>query len=352
MPQAVLSSTSTSKRVEVRPRFFIAAAATLLGALGLNWVLIYAQLGVPTRSTTWSYEINQKKLQRAASIQKPKLLLVGGSATLFGMQAELIQKTLDYPTVNMGTHAGLGIAYMLHLTEQAAKPGDTVLLAFEYNTYTFGIVRRDPVFVDYLLARDAAYFRSLPIEARFEIAMMTSLPRLRKGLKNYFRPERPAPLVPIYHPSHLNLYGDQLDHEATNRQAHTPNLYGRDAALAFDLLKDIPASESIREFVSWARANNVRVLATYPNIMDNSIYKTPRARGALQRIQQLYAELDISMIGSFEESLLPPSAFLDTFYHLTREAARLRTERLIPHLSPVLARTAGLQTDAANREQK
>src|SRR5689334_19595590 len=159
MPQAVLSSTSTSKRVEVRKRFFVAMAAALVGALGLNGALVYWQLGVPTRSTVWAYEINQKKLARAASIQKPKLLLVGGSATLFGVQAELIEKTLHYPTVNLGTHASLGLPYMCHLTKQAAKPGDTVVLAFEYNTYNFGLVRRDAVFVDYLLARDPAYFQ-------------------------------------------------------------------------------------------------------------------------------------------------------------------------------------------------
>src|SRR5688572_18841895 len=218
MPQTVLSSTSTSKRVEVRKRFFVAIAAALAGALGLQCALIYAQLGVPTRSTVWAYEINQKKLQRAASIQKPKLLLAGGSATLFGVQAELIEQTLNYPTVNMGTHAGLGIAYILHLAKQAAKPGDTVLLAFEYSTYTFGIVRQDPVFVDYLLARAPAYFRSLPLQAQFEIGMMTTVRRLRKGIRNRFTPEGPLRPAQIYHPSRLNAHGDQLGHEAINRQ--------------------------------------------------------------------------------------------------------------------------------------
>jgi hypothetical protein len=338
MPQAVLSSTSTSKRIEVRPRFFVAMAAALLGALGLNWALIYAQLGVPTRSTGWSYEINQKKLRRAASIQKPKLLLVGGSATLFGVQAELIEKTLSYPTVNMGTHAGLGIAYMLHLAKQAAKPGDTVVLAFEYNTYTFGIVRRDPVFVDYLLARDPEYFRSLPIDARFQIAMMTTLPRLRKGLKNRFRPEGPPPLAPVYHPSRLNAYGDQLGNEPTNRPPNAINRYGRDGVLANGLLKGMPAFEDIREFVAWARPNDVRVFATYPNILDHPVYEGAPTNEALRRIREAYAELEVPMIGSFEESLMPPSAFLDTFYHLTREGARERTERLIPHLAAVLNR--------------
>ena len=313
-------------------------AGALITALALNLALVNAQLGVPTRSTGWAYGINHKKLQRAASIQKPKLLLVGGSATLFGVQAELIEQTLNYPTVNMGTHAGLGVDYMLHLAKQAAKPGDTVLLAFEYNTYSFGVVRRDGIFVDYILSRDAEYFRSLPFTAQFEISMMTTWPRLRRGLKNRFKPEKPTPLTPIYHPSHLNMYGDQLNNEATNRPAHTPSRYGLDGVLAFDLLQSMPALETITEFVSWARANQVRVFATYPNIMENPAYRTGRAKRALRRIQDAYAELQVPIIGSFEESLRPPSAFLDTYYHLTREGARERTERLIPHLRQALGR--------------
>ena len=257
---------------------------------------------------------------------------------MFGVQAELIEKTLAYPTVNMGTHAGVGIAYMLHLAKQAAKPGDTVLLAFEYNTYTFGIVRRDPVFVDYLLARDPVYFRSLPIDARFQRAMMTTLPRLRKGLKNRFRPEGPPPLAPVYHPSRLNAYGDQLGNEPANRPRNAANRYGRDGVLAHGLLKGMPAFENVREFVGWARANDVKVFATYPNILNHPIYDGAAAQGGLQRIRNAYAELEVPMIGSFEESLMPPSAFLDTFYHLTREGARERTERLIPHIAAALNR--------------
>lgn len=330
-------------------------AAALAAALALNLGLVYWQLGVPTRSSGWSYEINQKKLRRAASIEKPKLLLVGGSATLFGIHAELIEQRLDYPTVNMGTHAGLGIAYMLHLAKQVAKAGDTVLLTFEYNTFSFGEVRRDSVFVDYMMAREAEYFRSLPIGAQFEIAMMTTYSRLRRGLKNRFKPEKPPPLTPIYHPSHLNVYGDQLNNEATNRPVYTPLRYGRDGALAFDLLKEMPAVANISEFVSWARANNVRIFATYPNIMDNPAYQTQRAKRALQRVRDAYAQLEVPMIGSFEESLMPPPAFLDTFYHLTREAARQRTERLIPHLEEALKQPEPSRTAAqsdSSRERK
>src|SRR6185503_4810607 len=126
MLPGVLSSTSTSKRTEVSRGFFVGLAGTLLALLAVYFALLYWQLGVPTRASIWAYEMNRKKLERAASLDGPKLLLVGGSATLFGMHAELIERGLNYPTVNLGTHAGLGSAYMLYLAKKAAKPGDTV----------------------------------------------------------------------------------------------------------------------------------------------------------------------------------------------------------------------------------
>src|SRR5262245_28967363 len=101
MPQAVLFSTSTSKRAEVSKGFFFGLGGTLAALIAMYFALLYLQSGVPTRSSIWGYGINQKKLQRAASISGPKLLLIGGSATLFGMQAEMIETRLNFPTVNL-----------------------------------------------------------------------------------------------------------------------------------------------------------------------------------------------------------------------------------------------------------
>lgn len=338
MPQPVLSYTSTSKRIQVPRGFFVGIASALFGLLALHFALIYWQLGVPTRSSGWAYEINQKKLRKAASIPGPKLLLVGGSATLFGIQAELIEASLNYPTVNLGTHAGLGIAYMTHLAKQAARPGDTVVLAFEYSTYRFGLVREDALYIDYLLARDPAFFRALPPLGKFQVAMMVTMPRLRKGIRNRFRPEGPPKPAPLYDASKLNAHGDQLGHEAVNRPRTRPRFYFPDQALAQGLPKVLPAFETIAEFVAWARANDVRVFATYPNIMDHPLYHAAAAPRTLRQLREAYADLKVPIIGRFEEAMLKPSAFLDTCYHLTREGARTRTERLIPHLAAELKR--------------
>ena len=100
-----------------------------VGAFCLN-------LGVPSGGSRWAYELNQQKRRAAEQAAPPRLLLVGGSATLFGLSAKEIQAQTGYHTINLATHAALGTAYILHLAEQVAKPGDTVLLVFEYELYT------------------------------------------------------------------------------------------------------------------------------------------------------------------------------------------------------------------------
>src|SRR4051794_11320917 len=63
---------------------------------------------------------------------RPRLVLVGGSGTLYGIDAELIERKTGVPTVNFGTHAGLGLRYLLTRARRELRPGDRVLLAPEY----------------------------------------------------------------------------------------------------------------------------------------------------------------------------------------------------------------------------
>ena len=319
----------------VRKAFFVAFGGALVFVLCGHLAVVYCQLGVPTQSSRWAYEINQKKLGAAANIQKPKLLLVGGSATLFGIQAELIESTLNYPAVNLGTHAALGVRYMLHMARQAAKPGDAVVLAFEYSNYST-LVRRDALYLDYLLARDPAYFRQLPLSEKFRVAMSVTMPRLRKGLLNRFRQERQRTPFDVYNSAKMNSHGDLLGHESANRPANR-RLHRADGFLMNGSEGKIPpAFEAIKEFVRWARAKGVRVYATYPSVVDNPAYHTDRAHKGLERLRAGYERLDVPIVGRVEESMMPASAGYDTHYHLTREGARARTELLIPHLAAAL----------------
>ena len=93
--------------------FLLAIPLGFLAALGLYMGAVFAQLGAPTALSYWCHEITLKKRAAAAEADSPKLVLLGGSATLFGVNAAELERTLGVPTINGATHAALGMAYIL-----------------------------------------------------------------------------------------------------------------------------------------------------------------------------------------------------------------------------------------------
>ena len=75
-------------------------------------------------------------LRKEAALQLapsgPRVLIVGGSGCLFSLDAAVLERELEQPVINLCSHAGVGLEYMLARARRHARPGDTVLLALEY----------------------------------------------------------------------------------------------------------------------------------------------------------------------------------------------------------------------------
>src|SRR5665213_1257330 len=84
--------------------------ASIFGGATLRWVNYYAKEG-----PAWINNLLQQKqlIAKRKALKGPRLVIIGGSGVLFGCDAELIEKKLNIPTVNFGTHAGLGMRYLL-----------------------------------------------------------------------------------------------------------------------------------------------------------------------------------------------------------------------------------------------
>ena len=314
-------------------KFILALPCGVLLGLAIFVGLLYTQLGVPTASSEWTYEIVHKKELLAAKIAGPKLLLVGGSATLFGLNGEEIEKQTGCPTINMGSHAGLGPRYILYLAQKDLRPGDTILLVFEYEFYSD---RADTeAFDDYVLARDPAYFREMSWFNKITMATQIPFKRIQKGLSVRRTPEHTRPHAP--YAGVISDHGDEVNNWAVNRPADAPDR----ELIADGLIHGIPSDRTesfgvIRVFVQWAKARNITVLATFPNIVHRPEYDEQAGQQAISTITQFYASLGIPVVGTAREAMLPPGQFFNTYYHLTHEAALQRTDRLIPELKPYL----------------
>jgi hypothetical protein len=300
------------------------------------------QLRAPTLSSQWCWDLNSRKQELARAAGTPKLLLVGGSSGLFGLSARDIQQQTGFPTVNLGTHAALGAEYILRLARRSAQPGDIVLLAFEYEAYQHGAPGKpvpwtDPLYFDYLFARDAAYFRSWPLTEQLRAAMWISTRRLKEGWRNRGRGELEAH-AGIYSVKMLNPYGDQTGARKDNRSPGQPWLALRSENLARGLPAEPNGFPVFREFIEWARQNQVRVLATYPTICHRPEYEAEPAQRTAAAIREFFESQGVPVLGEAREGMLDPDLFFDTLYHPIEEGARERTRRLLTHLAPLLQR--------------
>jgi hypothetical protein len=218
-----------------------------------------------------------------------------------------------------------------------ARPGDTVLLILEYELYTPN--QRSDVWLDYLIARDPPYFHSLSLIDQWDVFMLTPEDRLIRGLKGRINPRRYADHKPgggAYNADYIDEWGDQTFHP---RSAASAQIERRPSRLAF-AMPDPPAGFAlILSFCHWAEEHHVRVLATFPNLLDQPELHTDIARRNSERIASFYKQLNVPVIGAYTDVLLPPDQFFDTVYHLTDVAALARTDRLAEKLKPFLSAT-------------
>jgi hypothetical protein len=319
--------------------FIFGLAGGLVLGLVLFVALVEAQLGVPTYYSSWSHDIAAKKRALAAAISGPRLLLLGGSSTTFGLSARTIEEETGVRTVNMGTHAGWGPDYLFHWIEQTARPGDTVLVAFEYQLYTkpLGSEPHD----DYILARDPAYFRQLSLLDKLDLATRISFKRLQKGINIRRHGESPPRPHPPYTEgaSYIDDFGDETGNTEVDRRAANPDMEDVVGPLIDGISSTRGAGfDEVRGFVAWSRAHGVTVLATFPNILHRPEYDREKARAAIQTITDFYAGLGVPMVGTAQDAMYPRDQFFEVPYHLTHDAAIVRTKKLVPALRPYLKR--------------
>ena len=203
--------------MHVPRRFILGLICGLLAATGFFVALLYATLGPLTNSSRWAYDIMQKKAALAAAVPGPRLLLIGGSGITFGLNAQRIEEQTGYHTLNMGTHAGLGLDYILYWAQKVARPGDKILLVVEYELYTASMGTE--IGDDYILAHDPGYFQQMSLWDKISMATRIPFKRIQKGYANRRHPEKPPRPHPPYTDgaSYLTNYGDETGNPEAQR---------------------------------------------------------------------------------------------------------------------------------------
>jgi hypothetical protein len=176
-----------------------------------------------------------------------------------------------------------------------------------------------------MLSRNLNHYLTLPLADQIEIALMTPLDRIGKGIKSQWVKENLSP-ASDYNPYDvvwLDDHGDMTGHHASRRPALAED---RDLRICEPFIRGISLEEEgfelISEFNKWAKANRVKVLAGFPSMVDRKEYDSNRVEIVENVLRDFYFDQRIYVIGYLRDSLVSKKEFYDTIYHPTVEASQ------------------------------
>jgi hypothetical protein len=221
------------------------------------------------------------------------------------------------PAVNLGTHAGLGADYLLYRARQILRPGDTALLALEYNLGAgWGVGLQ---LASLVMTSDPAYLLHAPAQ---------DLTRLVFGYSPFdiakLAPGATVPLGVYYNPESVDAFGDETVNIPANKlPGMLPAVKSAGPLYPLADLRD-----GIAEFFAWAQANDVRVLRVWAPAVYHPEYEKEGFRAMFAATVDAYARRGIPTVGDFIDYMLPADMMFDTMHHADSNGRKLVSEQL------------------------
>ncbi|MEO1429290.1 MAG: hypothetical protein AAFV71_09550 [Cyanobacteria bacterium J06633_8] len=298
--------------------------------------IVYLQIGIPaTGQALWIDELYTIKSSIAKSIQTPKLVIVSGSSSLFGISCKIIHEETGVPCLNGATHAGLGIKYILHRAHSFLKPGDTVLLPLEYAHYKTNNIPGS-VLVNYVHEYDPKYLISPDIPNSLRIITGISFNKIVEKFSYKFKPQKS--IKTPYQSENINEFGDEtgnLKSDINAKKMDNLRKLKPDKNIG-NYNKETNGLQTIKNFISWCNDNNIKVITTWPNTVWFDTYKEQNQQDFFKSVQDFYQDLKVPVLGKAEDSMYDKSMFYDTRYHMNDVGVRIHTQYLIDFLEPYL----------------
>lgn len=278
------------------------------------------------------------KTPLAKKTASPKIVLVGGSGTLFSLRAASISKRTEMPVFNYGTHAGVGLRYMVHKCREVIWEGDIVVLIPEYQLYFDSSVPSETM-IAYTQASDPEYFNQISLRDKLSTAFSMSMVDMGRGIvkKIVSHNGKDAPPGSAYTMDALNSFGDEtLNKRAERSEINTGKV--KSFGPQFCLL-DQPNEYSlgvIAEFANWCKIHHVKLFAAYSSTIGFPEYKSISYKLSLQKIKEFYQRIGVPVLGNPEDFFFPVDLFLDSPYHGTDILAESASAKLSDLLQPYI----------------
>lgn len=293
-------------------KIFILVLAVILTVVG---ILIIS----PTYQNHILASLNDKHKYLSESNRK-RIIIVGGSSALFGIDSKLIEKEFkDYDVVNMGLHAGLGLEFMLNDIKKDIREGDIIIINSEYSHF-YGKTNGEAVLNNVIVYNEFKNFSSLSIE-NIKV-MLNGLPEFLRGQLAGIILGESSGDKNIMKRNNISEDGDIKDFD--NKKFNITS--SKNGMGKYDY-KNI---EIINKFNKFAEGKGAKVYLTLAPLLDDQYsYWKEYISEIIEKIEE---NSQVRLISNVDQVIFEEKYMYDSVYHLNYEGRKLRTERLIKDL--------------------
>ncbi len=345
------------------PRSFITAFVAFTMAIAGVYLWQFPRvLDAPIAGEYWLRGAKTVKRSLARGVQGPKVLLIGGSSTLFGIDAAGLSVEARRPVINLGLHAGLPLQYHLDLARPLLRRGDTAIVIPEYGHYSADSPST-AWFIQQVVAWDGEYLRSADPRTRAQFVMDTPLAMVVNAatahhLRQSILARHPG-RAPISDERVMEVFRDGWSRaRSRSRRGKTPlpfqyfydNLDDHGDILRTDGMLSPPGADygltsafapvpgpwrSLREFRRFCATNGVEIFLGLPPVLNGEIIARDRTTVVrhLRDLIEHAARQGIVSIDEPEAVFFDPPFFFDTAFHLNLSGRAIRTANLAKGLA-------------------
>lgn len=288
--------------------------------------LFYLNLDTGCEREEYLAEWIQAKESISQGLPAPKIVLLSGSNTLFGIDAEQMEQKLKIPVLNMGLHAGMG-EYVFYAGKSVLHAGDVVILPLEYSYYELATLSGEGV--AFVTHYDSSYVQALPygeqIRLIYNYSFVDMLSDLVSGLRGTAEKKQT-----IYSAENFDSRGDIRGNDVRGSIMAAPAKYAKVFSDA-----EVPNAKSRRileDFLTYCAKNNITVYAAWPSYLTCDRKLDSEDSDRIRQIMDFWSAHNVKMLGDCEENLYDAGMFFDTNYHLNDAGRKIRTEKLLKNM--------------------
>ena len=261
------------------------------------------------------------KHKRAQDIERPMLLLAGGSNLPYGVNSASLQEALQIPVVNLGQNGSLGLPWILEELRYLADSGDMVVLVPEYYiTAKYAVQRQMP-----MATGKARHFHRTNYIKETSVHIARTRSKLAQYMAGSYVPDTTALLAAdtaLVNHKGFNGFGDISRYNNIGSYYNAPIGGPRFRAPA-----NWQGTQQLNEFAAYARAHHIEVFYMYPPFSAKLFEKNKVVLEGYH--QNDPAHLDLEILGTPYDFLVADTCLYDSQFHLNQNSVEARTTKMI-----------------------